>query len=200
MSEMINDFIEFAGFVPLKTFLSYAAQNDSIKLNSPHINEGDLQKELRKVQGKQVKEVHKFEKAVQKKKDKDKKKFMRSKRKRENRMDRATAQMGFGLSHSSEDKHILLFSPIAIAMQITRLDSVYFNEIPQQDFLHQTWSKHPDLSGVTRCIEHFNNMCNWTITWIVKQHDIKTRLRTTQHILDIAAVCINYLMKKIQKN
>ena len=122
--------------------------------------------------------------------EKDKKKFQKSKRKRESKMDRATEQMGFGLSHSSEDKHILLFSPVDIALQITRLDSDYFNRIPEQDFLHQTWSKHPESSGVTQCIEHFNNICNWTITWIVKQHDIKTRFRTLQHILDISAVCI----------
>ena len=39
---------------------------------------------------------------------------------------------------------------------------------------------------MVQCIDNFNNISDWVITWIVKQHDIKRRLRTLLHILDIA--------------
>ena len=90
------------------------------------------------------------------------------------------------LSHSSEERHLLLFVPHEVAQQLALLDSECFDVIPDQDMLHQSWAKRPLTSGVVQCIDNFNNISDWVITWIVKQHDIKRRLRTLLHILDIA--------------
>jgi len=69
------------------------------------------------------------------------------------------------------------------------LDSEKFAAIPETEFLQQKWTKpSPELiaPNITSCIDQFNNLSNWATTWIVRQTDIKTRLRTIQHLLDIA--------------
>jgi len=181
------------GYQTLKSLLLIAAENESLKdhIHAYNMNHIDFAREQRKSREKKQKELTKHEHNWKKHLEKERKRFLKS-TKRRAKLDRATEKLGFGLSHSSEDKHILSFTAIDIAQQIVRLDSEYFNSIPMRDFLHQSWTKHPEHSGVTKCIEHFNNLSNFIITVIVSQIDLKTRVRTIQHILDVAAELLEY--------
>jgi len=144
--------------------------------------------EFSKIQKRHVereeKEKKKHDREIRKKDERDKKKFSKWNR-RDNKIDRATERLGVGLSHSATDKHILLFRPTEVAMQIVLQDSELFSAIPPFEFLHQSWNKGKG-PHITEFITHFNNLCHWTTTWIVKQTDIKIRVITLQHILDIA--------------
>jgi hypothetical protein len=185
-SQRLGEFLNLATFATVKGLLAIAVFNSSISLEGMEINEAEFSREKRKYLERETKEQRRQVKETRKRIEKDKKRFLRSRRKREGKKDRETEKMGLNLSHSSEERHLLLFVPHEVAQQLALLDSECFDVIPDQDMLHQSWAKRPLTSGVVQCIDNFNNISDWVITWIVKQHDIKRRLRTLLHILDIA--------------
>lgn len=111
---------------------------------------------------KKVKDQAKIEREHKKHVEKEKKRLSKLvKFHKKEKIDKATEKLGLGLSHSSEERHILLFNPIDIAQEIARINSEKFCSIPNSDFLHQRWSKNPENSNITSCITHFNNVNNF---------------------------------------
>lgn len=81
------------------------------------MNHIDFARELRKSKDKKVKEQSKQEREYKKYIEKEKKKLskiIKNFKKEKYLLDKATEKIAFGLSHSSEDKHILLFNPLGI--------------------------------------------------------------------------------------
>ena len=123
---ILGDLFNALGYQTMKNLLLIAAevslqqekqqqteetQNETLPVHDFNLNHIDFAREQRKMREKMQKEAVKQERDRKKQIEKEKRKFLKTAKKR-NKIDRATEKLGFGLSHSSEEKHILLFTPI----------------------------------------------------------------------------------------
>mmetsp|Transcript_1209 Transcript_1209/g.4340 ORF Transcript_1209/g.4340 Transcript_1209/m.4340 type:complete len:876 (-) Transcript_1209:1226-3853(-) len=159
----------------------------------------ELDKEALKQKGKEEKMKKKKEKERQKKLEKEKKRLEKNTKKRKKEDPKGSLGISLGLppgvsgapvSSAGSQLQMLAFTAADIATEMAVVNSELFSRIPLQEFLHQRWQKkgmEEKGANILAAINQFNDFTNVFATAIVTQTDLKGRLKTLQHILDIAA-------------
>lgn len=160
----------------------------------------DLDKEAIKAKGKEEKLKKKKEKERKKKLEKEKKRLEKNTKKRK-KEEPAKSSLGISLglppgvggapvTSGGSQLQMLAFTPADIATEMALINSELFSSIPLREFLHQRWQKkgmEENGAHILAAINQFNDFTNVFATAIVTQADLKGRLKTLQHVLDIVA-------------
>jgi len=87
---------------------------------------------------------------------------------------------------------IMEFAPIDIAKTLAMIEWENFKYIQPEEFLRQTWTKHPEKAPFIRAmIDRFNKITAWIVTWIVTAEKIKIRVKRFKHFLKVAEESLN---------